>query len=136
MLLDILQWTWCLPQTLLGLVLKLCWKGKRDRYWFNNHVYTVYNTPKENLGGISLGKYILLGTNMDDEKTIKHEYGHQLQSYILGPLYLLVIGLPSGLWCWFIQDLVNKHRKKKGKPTLSYYWLYTESWANKLGKVD
>ena len=104
MLLDILQWTWCLPQTLLGLVLKLCWKGKRDRYWFNNQVYIVYNTTKKNLGGISLGKYILLGANMDTEKTIKHEYGHQLQSYILGPLYLLVIGLPSGLWCWFVQD--------------------------------
>jgi len=73
---------------------------------------------------------------MDDEETIKHEYGHQLQSYILGPLYLLVIGLPSGLWCWFIQDLVNKNRKKKGKPTLSYYWFYTESWANKLGGVE
>lgn len=41
---------------------------------------------------------------MDSEKTIKHEYGHQLQSYILGPLYLLIIGLPSGLWCWFVQD--------------------------------
>ena len=72
---------------------------------------------------------------MDDEETIKHEYGHQLQSYILGPLFLLVIGLPSGLWCWFIQDLINKKRKKKNKPELDYYWFYTESWANKLGKV-
>lgn len=72
---------------------------------------------------------------MDDGETIKHEYGHQLQSYILGPLYILVIGLPSGLWCWFIQDWVNKIRKKKNKPELDYYWFYTESWANKLGKV-
>lgn len=136
MILNILQWTWCLPQTLLGLILKLCWKGKKAEYWFNNKVYTVYNTSKESLGGISLGRYVLLGMGMDDEKTIKHEYGHQIQSFILGPLYLLVIGLPSGLWCWFGQDLINKVRKKKNKKSLSYYWLYTESWANKLGGIE
>jgi hypothetical protein len=45
---------------------------------------------------------------------------------MLGPLYLLVIGLPSLLWAW----LGDNYREKHG---VSYYDFYTEKWANKLG---
>lgn len=133
---ELLYWTWCLPQTLLGLIVKLVLKGKRTLYYINNKIYVVYSAKADWLGGISLGKYVILGIGMDDGNTIKHEHGHQLQSFILGPLYLLVIGLPSGLWCWFIHDFINKQRRKKGKHLLSYYWLYPESWANKLGGIN
>lgn len=134
-LLEILYWTWCLPQTLLGFFVKLFLNGKKAKYIINDKTYIVYNTDKTWLGGISLGKYVCLGINQDRENTIKHEHGHQIQSLILGPLYLLIIGLPSGLWCWFIWNLVNKIRVKKGKSYLSYYWFYPEAWANKLGGV-
>lgn len=134
---EILYWTWCLPQTLLGLIVKWIYNGK------GKHTLSTYNLTKDIKyclsnslpGGISLGKYIILNVECDDTYSIKHEYGHQIQSFILGPLYLLVIGLPSLIWCWFIRDYVNDKRRLKGKNTLSYYWFYTEKWANKLAKL-
>ena len=52
-------------------------------------------------GGISLGTYILMSTTSYKDKrnrTKKHEYGHSRQSLYLGPLYLIIIGLPSALF--------------------------------------
>lgn len=132
MIIKILEWTWCLPQTLLGLFIRLLYGGKRTESYYNNKKY-VYYTSDTLPGGISLGKYVTINTAIADSYTVKHEHGHQIQSLILGPLYLLVIGLPSLLWAWFIHNLVNKCRSKKGKNTLSYYWFYPEAWANKLG---
>lgn len=129
----LLFWTWCLPQTLVGLILKLITKSKKQLFCFNNKIYEIYQTSLNNFGGISLGKYIIIENYMNSEYVIKHEYGHQIQSFILGPLYLLVIGLPSLLWCLFIQDFINRKRVKKGKERISYYEFYTEKWANKLG---
>ena len=57
---------------------------------------------------------------------LSHEYGHTIQSYILGPLYLLVIGLPSILWCGWISNWKCNQDK-------SYYWFYSEKWATYLG---
>ena len=118
MLKEILFWTWCLPQTLLGLVLKLIYRAKKQDFYG----YTIYVSNKM-LGGISLGKYIIVG-KYPNTHLVKHEYGHQKQSFMLGPLYLLVIGLPSLIWCWVIYPLTNKN----------YYWFWTEKWANKLGE--
>ena len=78
-------------------------------------------------GGLSLGRYIILNDKYKDYKgnTEKHELGHCYQSVYLGPLYLLVIGLPSLLWAaWW-----------NGSRGVSYYSFYTEKWADRLGKV-
>jgi len=32
-----------------------------------------------------------------EQRTLVHEYGHTIQSIILGPLYLLIIGIPSSI---------------------------------------
>ena len=74
-------------------------------------------------GGVSLGKYIIVNQWMPT-KEIMHEYGHCRQSKYLGPLYLLVIGIPSLIWAIF------------GKRGDAYYTFYTEKWADKLGGVD
>lgn len=120
---EVLFWTWCLPQTLVGLFVKLFYKAT-NRYRINKNpeIYISGTMP----GAISLGKYIIVGKLYDTDYTVKHEYGHQIQSFILGPLYLLVIGLPSIIWCWWIHPLTKK----------SYYWFYTEKWANKLGGIN
>ena len=70
-----------------------------------------------------------IGKNMENDECIRHERGHQIQSFILGPLYLLIIGLPSIIWCRCFEN----YRKTND---ISYYSFYTEKWANKLGKVD
>jgi hypothetical protein len=122
----ILQWTWGLPQNLLGLFLAL--KHRRcKKEWYHGALVTYH---KERWGGISLGMFILIkenaGENWIHEAKI-HEYGHSIQSLILGPLYLLVIGLPSFLWCKATGNIIFGHVNE-------YYEFYPESWANSLGQ--
>ena len=127
-LLEIINWTWCFPQTFLGLILKLIYKGKRKTYQYFDEEYTCYVWSNKS-GSISLGKYILLcDEHKHNIKVIKHEYGHYIQSLMLGWLYLIIIGLPSVIWA----NCFVKYRARRKK---SYYDFYTESWANKLGGV-
>ena len=87
--------------------------------------YTVY--VGANRGGVTLGDKIFISKCYHGEylnMIIAHESGHVKQSLYLGPLYLIVIGIPSILWAW-------SHRWIA--PRKSYYWFYTESIANKLG---
>lgn len=122
-------WTWCLPQTLVGLIVAKANKSLKHIYIDPELGLEVeYYLSEKFKGGISLGKYIIVNPSMDDEHTIKHEYGHQLQSFILGPVYLLVIGLPSLIWC----NCFDKYRREN---KVSYYDFYTEKWANKLAGI-
>ena len=41
-----------------------------------------------------------------------HEYGHTWQCLLLGPLYYIVIALPSVIWCNFFA----KYREKNNLP--------------------
>lgn len=63
------------------------------------------------------------------KRLLVHEYGHTIQSLILGPLYLIVIGIPSTLWGF----LPNLHKKRKDEQ-ISYFSFFTEGWANRLGE--
>ena len=60
---------------------------------------------------------------------ISHEYGHTIQSHKLGPLYLLVIALPSMIWAGCFENYRIKHN-------IDYYSFYTEVSADKLGGVN
>lgn len=124
---------WGLPQNLVGFAMatwfKVTKKVHREYFYKDSKVFHV-NHPK--LGGaVSLGTYILVFSEYGstEKELIKHEYGHSIQSKILGPLYLIVIGLPSIIWA----GLFDNFRRKHG---LSYYWFYPERWANYLGGVD
>ena len=114
---------WELPQNIFGFGAKLIFKTTPVAVFSDVTVYK-WNGP----GGVSLGKYIFVD-NPANLNMVKHEYGHRLQSKKLGPIYLLVIGLPSFGWAWF----GNGYRKKTGR---SYYWFYTEAWADKLGGIE
>ena len=78
-------------------------------------------------GAITLGNYIFVGLNSEYRKTVKHELGHTIQSKILGPLYLIVIGIPSITYCG-LRRIFPSLRKK------NYYDFYTESTANYLSE--
>ena len=82
-------------------------------------VYTVFSK----MGGISLGPWVFVHRSADGD-LIRHEMGHSVQSRLLGPLYLVLIGLPSLLWA-----LVHP----KLWPRVPYDWFYTERWATRLG---
>ena len=118
-----LLYLWQLPQNLVGLLLVLVLQPEGC---FQVDTYRLYYASRMR-GAISLGQYIILNEHYRDYNgnTELHEIGHHLQSLRLGPLYLLVIGLPSLVWalCWH------------GGGKMAYHDFYTEKWADKLGGV-
>lgn len=78
-------------------------------------------------GAVTLGNYVFVGLNSEYKETVKHELGHTIQSKILGPLYLIIIGIPSITYCG-LRRLFPSLRKK------NYYDFYTEKWANNLSE--
>lgn len=120
----ILNFTWGIIQNIIGAIAYGICKAKGYKTFKYKSAWCV-SVPNQH-GSISLGLFIL--GNLESENTIKHEYGHSIQSALLGVFYLLVIGLPSLMWATF----GNKYRAKTGK---SYYDFYTEKWADELGEV-
>ena len=118
----VLRYIWELPQNLLGLLLRAIYKGEDTEY-----KDVVVRRSRSMLGGISLGRYIIVG-DYASEKTVMHEYGHCLQSRRLGWLYLLVIGLPSIIWAGLYGRVFKQTEN-------GYYRFITERWADKLGNV-
>ena len=114
---------WQLPQELTGWLMLVAYlrKGKINRTipYESSMVFRI----REMNGGLSLGRYIFV--NMLNFDLVRHEYGHSRQSKILGPLYLLIIGLPSLIWFKMYRQTWKK----------SYYWFYTERWADYLGGI-
>lgn len=124
----IVMFLWQLPQNIVGLFF---WLFLRPAKVIGTHLGCVVRTSFKMRGGISLGNFVFLRdsgypvlmTSLD----VQHELGHCLQSIILGPLYLIVVGIPSLLWAathtWIA-------------PNKSYYWFYTEKWADALMNID
>lgn len=129
----ILLWLWQLPQNLLGIVCSL--KYDRSRPYFTKDEDIIVNVYFKSWfnSGVSLGDVIILDNIYDrvPDKTlfniIYHEHGHQKQSRILGPLYLIIIGLPS-----LLGNIVFRIFKINSK---YYYKQPWEAWADKLGGV-
>ena len=120
----IIKYIWQFPQMLAAWIWYLVRK-KSILYNSVGNFYTVY--VGANRGGVTLGDKIFISKCYHGEylnMVIAHESGHVKQSLYLGPLYLIVIGIPSILWAWSHKWIA---------PKKSYYWLYTEAWANKLG---
>ena len=120
---EVILYIWQLPQNLVGLFLRLFYPKAQKMEIADVKVLYDYSFP----GGISLGRTIFVGTQ--DRFTSMHEHGHQIQSMYLGPLYLLVIGLPSIIWAGIYGTRICP-RTHNG-----YYKFYTERSADKLGGV-
>lgn len=122
----ILWFLWGLPQNIIGLILFLIYRKKRNVAIHKGRY--ICQTGIKGVGAVSLGFFILFFEEYKDSylRVLKHEYGHTIQSKILGPFYLIIIGLPSLIWA----GLFNKYRQKH---KVSYYSFYPERWADKLG---
>lgn len=123
----IVWWIWGFPQNLVGLIMASFFEMKaqivRVEKYKDSEVFYINSKFG---GAVSLGTYIFIFSDYrDTRKIVMHEYGHSIQSKILGPLYLLVIGLPSIIWAGLFEKYRNKHK-------ISYYSFFTEKWANKL----
>ena len=125
------NWIWQLPQNLCGLVYKYISKNNRKEKLNNTAINKlgVEAYVKTSPGSVSLGKYIFISKkNKNSRNTIYHECGHCKQSKILGPLYLIIIGIPSITWA-ILHSYIPYFLK------YSYYSFYTEKSADKLMQV-
>lgn len=103
------------------MVVKLvyCRYGSRGEETYKQGICQIQNWGMTS--GVSLGWFQFTHRNATKD-TASHEVGHSVQSLYLGPLYLLVIGLPSIIWAGIIYPRIGGN----------YYSFYTESWANKI----
>ncbi|MBR4012081.1 MAG: hypothetical protein IKI98_04590 [Spirochaetaceae bacterium] len=130
------QSTWGIFQTILGFILFLKY-FKNKHFSYHGAIITEWN----NNTSLSLGLFVFVTVHpfftekykyeyTQEElarKLLVHEYGHTIQSLILGPLYLIVIGIPSTLWGFLFA-------KKRYEKQIPYCAFFTESWANKCGE--
>ena len=140
----LLQCTWGLPQTVLGLILFLV-NIKEPHEFYGGSIMTRWNSfsgislglftftsdPKRTKAGSFKSSYKDADGEADEtlcDRMAVHEYGHTFQSLMLGPLYLIIIGIPSTIWGTI--PYFQKYRERKH---LTYGACYTESWADALG---
>ena len=150
----LVQLSWGILQTLAGFLLYLFfYKCKHFRY--RNAIITAWSDGADSL---SLGPFIFIsGSMLKDgdlpgwvrevlesdpggrtldmrdtryplQRLLRHEYGHSIQSLILGPLYLFLVGIPSMFWCRV--PAVGRSWRNGRR---SYYSFVTERSADRLG---
>ena len=130
----ILLYIWQIIQNIVGLLVINYYKPQRV-HTLDNGVKIYYSHKMT--GGLSLGNYCLVNTGHYRKDineslkrdTVRHEaIGHTKQSRLLGPLYLLIVGIPSLIWAILYGPII--------KPTKhGYYKFYTEKWADSLAGV-
>ncbi len=131
----LVQCSWGLLQTAAGGALFLRYR-RCPRFRYHGAVVTRYPLGSS----LSLGLFIFVSDHPPGDRRgqipsaeipqrlLVHEYGHTVQSLILGPLYLPLIGLPSVLWA----QLPRCQRKWRGD--VSYFSFLPERTANHLGE--
>ena len=125
-IIKVLLTIWQLPQTIVGLIYLACLKASIVNSTKREYA-TIYEVANIHYS-ISLSPFIFCSiSGYGNDKTKDHEYGHVKQSLILGPLYLIVIGLPSLIWAACYQY--------DSQDPNGYFKFYTEKWADKLGNV-
>lgn len=124
----LLNCTWGIIQNTFASIifLFLIITKKREVYTFNGAIVTQW----DNKFSCGCGLFIFFGhkSAKNADEVLVHEYGHTIQSTILGPLFMFIVGLPSAVWA-FMPMFVKQRRQGK----YNYYDFYPESWANRLG---
>ena len=124
---------WELPQNIIGALLFTFFRLFSDTIILDEDDSLEIFSPMMR-GAISLGNFRIYAYNYAFNSAWyvqlvrRHEEGHRKQSKMLGPLYLIVIGLPSLIWA-------TLHSTVGRLGAVDYYSLYTEKWADRLGGV-
>jgi len=120
------QCTWGLGQTLIGLGFFLALRKKCSHGMYRGCIDTRWNHG----GGLSLGLFIF--TPKEDHPKAQpirvHEFGHAVQSLVLGPL-MFFVGVISVSWA-----NVPYFRKLRKERHIPYTACFVESWASKWGE--
>ena len=125
----VVQCTWGCVQSFIGFVLYII-NRKEDHSIYHGSIVTKWNRKD----CVSLGLFIFVSKNTVNNDFLNrlkvHEFGHCIQSLLLGPLYLIVIGIPSYIWNnlpYFIHRRMDRN--------ISYYSFWIERWANYMGEI-
>jgi hypothetical protein len=135
-LIRVFFYSWEFFQNALGFCFfaSFYFRKKIKKSYFERERYFV---ELQSVGAISLGMFVFY-TAVDNSyvpvglENKNHEYGHSVQSKILGPLYLPTVGIVSEtrlLYAVFFKTI-------KGRRWSHYYDGFPENWADRLGKVD
>ena len=118
--------TWALPQTLIGLGFFIA-NRKYPHSMYHGSIDTRWNYH----GGLSLGLFIFTPPDSRENAPLirVHEYGHCIQSLVLGPL-MLFVGIISVTW----GNLPYFARKRK-QNRLPYTACFVEAWASRWGEA-
>ncbi|MBQ2548604.1 MAG: hypothetical protein II558_06835 [Treponema sp.] len=124
---------WQLPQNLLGLILCFVERAKKRQEFGISYYEAKKPGPFMKYCAISLGSFIIADAAVADKASLLHESGHQRQSLVLGPFYLLVIGLPS-----VTGNLMDRLLHKKWSGERRERWYHALPWeksADRLGEL-
>ena len=113
---------WGLPQTVVGCAMFLALRRSRRHVSYRSATVTEWRLRS----GLSMGMFIFVPEG-STRALLAHEYGHTLQSLMLGPFYLPVIVVPSLIWAGLPQ--LERMRVRR---SYSYYRFSPERWANAL----
>lgn len=124
----LVQFTWGLGQTIIGFVFFMIHIARPHRI-YRCAIETKWKNP---YAGLSLGPFIFVPDNEGDYFTGArvHEYGHTVQSLIMGPLYAIV-GVISIGWGSILYPILRGTKKYKDLP---YTKCFIEYWASWLGE--
>ena len=127
----VLQLTWGILQNVIGfgiwLYLRLIERYPRPRFRFHGAFVTEWNLNAS--AGCGMFIFLARGNLTGMPRVLVHEYGHTIQSCILGPLFLPFIAVPSLIWA---NTPVFTRNRSRGK--YCYSSFYPEAWANELGR--
>ncbi len=125
---------WELPQILLGMMVFAVLKSRQKIVNIEKETHRFFiETPTT---GVSLGWLIFwtpAGNRFQhlSNDCRMHEFGHARQSVMLGPFYLLIVGIPSISRVFYRKWF----HKKYGYSWQNYYNGFPENWADRLGGV-
>ncbi|MBQ3280978.1 MAG: hypothetical protein IJH41_01085 [Eubacterium sp.] len=123
----ILQCTWGIGATLIGAIVFMIYADcPHDMYRC-----AVDTRWKRRGSGLGLGLFIF--TPDDDSEYTRelrvHEYGHSIQSIILGP-FMLIVGIVSVTW-----NMLPYFRRRRSILRIPYTSCFVERWASMLGEA-
>lgn len=125
----VLNCTWGLPATLVGLYLYIR-LIRCPHQPYRGAIETTWGSP---ISGLSLGLFLFTPDNPNPDYVSKvrvHEYGHSMQNIVLGPL-MIFPGMISLVWgnhprCARLRE--EKH--------LPYTHCFVEAWASRWGEFS
>ncbi len=113
------RWTWELPQTATGKLFshtRNFFGGVDNVDYYGGATLVNKNDNSRERWGLTLGPYINSKNLVADPYTddvFRHEYGHTLQSRLVGPLYLTSVGLPSLVGAFLDYNVgINDHDRE------------------------